>query len=312
MERMEKVIITGVTGFVGHSLAERLLSQGIEVFGVGRSENKFSNLEKYSGFHKIVLDFEQYSELHKILKGIKIDCFFHAAHRGVNGAKKNDYKVQIQNLDVSCETVMQASLMGCKRYIYIGSVDEYEVSNLPDSSFVQPTHSRIYAATKFSSEIIGKVLAFNNQIEYVTALLSLTYGEGNSTNILPNVLIRNSIRRVPTNLITGDNYFDVIYIEEAIEGIIAVAKNGKAFESYFIGHKELRTFKEIVLNISEAIGYDCELCFGSYPDPSFSLDFSLIDREKLFRDTGFACKNDFKESIHKTKQWIINNEKELI
>lgn len=307
---MKRIVITGVTGFIGHALAERLLKQGIEVYGVGRSENKFSELEKYSGFHKIILDFEQYSKLHNILKGIEIDCFFHAAHRGVNGSKKNDYKVQLQNLEVACETVVQASLIGCNRYIYVGSVDEYEASNMPDSGFITPTHSRIYGATKFSSEIIGKVIAYENNIEYVSTLLSLTYGEGNSTNILPNVLIRNCQKGISTNLIKGNNYFDAIYIEEALDGIIAIAENGRPYESYFIGHEKLRTFKEIVLDISDAIGYAGDLNFGSYPDPSFSLDFSLIDRGKLFRDTNIKCEYDFKESILKTKQWIINTGKQ--
>lgn len=305
---MKTIIITGVTGFIGSALAKRLLKQGVEVYGVGRDSNKFSELEQYALFHKIVLDFEQYSDLHKYFEGISIDCFFHAAHRGVNGSKKSDYRVQIQNLEIACETLQQAILMGCKRYLFIGSVDEYEISNMPDTVFVKPTHSRIYAATKFSSEIIGKTIAYENKIEYVSALLSLTYGEGNSTNILPNVLIRNCEQGVPTNLIKGDNYFDAIYIEEALDGVIAVAEKGKPFESYFIGHTELRTFKEIVLAISDIIDYKSDLNFGSYPDPSFSLDYSLIDRSKLFQDTGVLCNSDLKESIIRTKNWLLGED----
>ena len=243
--------------------------------------------------------------MHRILKDKKIDCFFHAAYRGVNGSKKRDYRVQIQNLEVACETVQQAVMMGCAKYVFVGSVDEYEISNMPDSPFVKPTHSRIYAATKFSSEIIGKTIAYESQLDYLSVLLSLTYGEGNETNILPNVLIRNCKENVPTNLITGENYFDLIYIDEAVNGILAVAEKGKVFESYFIGHHNLRTFKEIVLEISEIIGYTSELNFGKYPDPSFSLDYSLVDREKLTRDTGYNCDYNFTDSIKRTQKWLL-------
>lgn len=304
---MKKVIITGVTGFIGRALAKRLLNCGVEVYGIGRSENKLLDFESNPLFHKILLDFEQYTDIHKFFAGTDIDCFFHLAHRGVNGSKKNDYRVQVQNLEVSCETVKQATLIGCKRYLFIGSVDEFEISNMPDLPFVEPTHSRIYAASKFSSEIIGKVLAYENKLEYVTALLSLTYGEGNLTNILPNVLIRNCEKGVQTNLIKGDNYFDLIYIEEALDGIVAVAEKGRPFESYYIGHSKLRTFKDVVYTISDIIGYSYDLNFGSYPDPSFSLDYSLIDRDKLYKDTGVVCNYDFKESIIKTKHWLLNN-----
>lgn len=303
---MNTVVITGVTGFIGNALADRLLKRGIEVYGVGRSEDKFKELERYSLFHKIVLDFEQYSDLHKYLENKNIDCFFHAAHRGVNGSKKSDYRIQIQNLGVACETVKQAIMTGCKRYMFIGSVDEYEISNTPDSLFTKPTHSRIYAAAKFSSEIVGKTLAYDNKLEYVSALLSLTYGEGNATNILPNTLIRNCESGTPTNLIIGSHYFDMIYIDEAIDAIISVALNGKAYESYYIGHHQLKTFKEIVLLISDIIGNSSELKFGTYPEPSFSIDYSLIDRMKLARDTGYTCNFDFSESIIRTKKWILH------
>ena len=126
--------------------------------------------------------------------------------------------------------------MNCKRYIYIGSVDEYEIAKLPDETFCKPTHSRIYGTMKFSSEVIGKTLAFNSNMEYVCALLCLTYGEGNNTDILPNRIIQNAMKDLPIDLISGDDYFDMIYYEEAIDAIIEIASKGKSYKSYFVGH----------------------------------------------------------------------------
>lgn len=305
---MKTAIVTGATGFIGKALSISLLDDGYKVYGIGRSEEKFHILDKYPNFHKIILDFEQYETIVNFVDVDKIDFFFHTAYRGVNGPKKSDYRVQLQNLHISCTTVLQAAMLHCKRYVYIGSVDEYEIAKLPDSSFVQPTHSRIYAMIKFSSEVIGKVLAYENNMEYVAGLLSLTYGEGNKTNILPHSIMRSSIEHKPINLISGDDYFDMIHVEEAILGIKMVANHGRNHESYFIGHETLKTFKDIVKDISKIIGNSSDLKFGTYPDPSFSLDYSVIDRQKLRRDTGYSCNMDFAASIIKTYEWIKTNE----
>jgi nucleoside-diphosphate-sugar epimerase len=301
---MKKAVVTGATGFIGKALTTSLLKEGYEVYGIGRLEEKFKDFDNEIRFHKVVLDFEQYGKIYEILNGVQIDTFYHTAYRGVNGPKKNDYLVQLQNLEISCKTVEQAVKLGCKRYIYIGSVDEYEIAKRPDMQFTEPTHSRIYAAIKYSSEIIGKVIAYENKMEYVAALLALTYGVGNKTNILPNMLIRNSLTNNPINLIIGNNYFDMIHIKEAIQGIINVANNGNAYESYYIGHEYLRTFREIVEEISGIIDNKVPLNFGTYPDPSFCFDYSLIDRGKLFRDTGYICDLPLKNAINETKDWL--------
>ncbi len=307
MRTLKTAVVTGATGFIGKALTKELLNMGFEVYGIGRSNNKFTDLISYAKFHKIVLDFEHYDDIYEILKDKKIDIFFHASYRGVNGAEKSDYTIQLQNLNAACITVLQAAKLQCKKYIYIGSVDEYEVAKLPDIEFSIPTHSRIYAAIKYSSEVIGKTLAYENHLEYSAALLVLTYGEGNATNILPNMMIKNSLLKQNINLITGNDYFDMIYINDAIRGIINVALHGKAYESYFIGHETLHTFREIVEKMSEILDSNIALNFGAYPDPSYTFDYCSVDRSKLFRDTGYKCEYNLEQAIVNTKRWLLEN-----
>ena len=66
------------------------------------------------------------------------------------------------------------------------------------------------------------------------------------------------------------------------------------------------SFRNIISKIRDIIASDIELGFGEYPDAP-SVDYSLIDLDALYRDTGFECKADFKESILKTAEWIRIN-----
>ena len=44
--------------------------------------------------------------------------------------------------------------------------------------------------------------------------------------------------------------------------------------------------------------------FGAYPDAKSGVDYKYIDKDALWRDTGFECEIDFKESIMKTANWL--------
>lgn len=304
--RKKVAVVTGATGFIGKSLCLSLLNDNFEVFGIGKNQSKFGILNKYPFFHGIILDFNQYNNISNVV-GKKVDYFYHAAYKGVNGKDKDNWNIQLNNLNISCITICEASKLKCSKYIYIGSVDEFEINGKPDDSFRIPSHATIYATMKRSSEIVGKVIAYKNGINYVSGLLPLTYGEGNNTDMLVNTIIRKSINNEKIDLIQGNNYYDLIYIDEAINGLRAIAEKGKKYESYYIGHQKLKTFKEIVVIISNIINNKAPLNFGAYEDSNNVVDYSIIDKNKLKKDTNYVCNFDFKKSILKTKEWIESN-----
>lgn len=306
---MKKVIITGTTGFIGRRLTETLLEKGIEVYGVGRKQEILDDLAKNHKFHPVKANFEDYVILDQIIIERGFDAFFHIAYLGVNGVKKRDYRIQLMNTTISCDAIISAKRLGCKRFVFAGSVDEYEAYLKPDASFIPPSHSRIYGIAKFASENIGKIIALESGIEFVSVLLSLTYGEGNKTRILPNTIIRNAESGLPIKLITGNNLFDMNYIDETVGGIIAAAEKGHNFESYYVGHLELQTFRENVVKICEAIGSKSELLFGEYPDPDYSIDYASINRKKLYEHTGYKLESDFNENLLKTRKWLLDKDK---
>lgn len=306
---MGKVIITGATGFIGRRLSETLIARGVEVYGVGRKQVILDELSNYQLFHPVKAEFEDYSELDQKIKERGFDVFYHIAHLGVNGSEKSDYRIQLMNTMISCDAVISAKRLGCKRIVFAGSVDEYEANIKMDAPFIPPSHSRIYGIAKFASENIGKTIARENGIEYVSVLLSLTYGEGNKTKILPNTIIRNAEAGLPIKLISGNNLFDMNYIDETVGGIIAAAEKGQNLESYYVGHHDLMTFRETVVKMCEVIGSKSELLFGEYPDPDYNIDYSSINKEKLYIHTGYKCKADFAESLSKTREWLLRQDK---
>lgn len=300
---MKKVIITGATGFIGSALTKYLLGFGIKVFGVDIDYNKLCQLEQYGDFVPVAADFSQYHTLHKMILDNDIDVFYHFAWSGIFGEAFKDYELQLNNAKYSADTIMQAIKIGCKKFVFAGTYNEYESIDLLNSKNIQPRYTCIYSGSKAASEIICKTLAYNNNIEYNAGLISMTYGEGNYSDVLPNIIIKQLLKNESPRLIKGDNYYDLIYIEDIVRAFKAIGESGKNMKSYYIGHRKLKTFKELLTEVGEIVNKDVEMKFGEYIDTN-TKDWSLIDLDALYNDTGFECKADFKESILKTTDWL--------
>ena len=76
-----RILITGITGFVGSHLAEYLLSmKNIEVYGIERWRSKTENIDHIKDKVKLIeCDMRDYSSVDKAIKQVKPEKVFHLA-----------------------------------------------------------------------------------------------------------------------------------------------------------------------------------------------------------------------------------------
>ncbi len=301
---MKKVIVTGAGGFIGSALVKKLLNNGITVYGVDISAENMDKINCSVNFIPVVADFSKYEKLHNMINDSNIDVFYHFAWQGGFASDiLKDYKIQLNNAGAACEAVNQAIKKGCKKFVFAGTCNEYELIPYLKTSNIKPRYTCVYSSAKMAAELIGKTYSYNNKMAFCGGLIAMPYGENNRAKNLPNIVISQLSKNISPKLIEGNTLYDLVYIDDVVGAFISIGENGHDMKSYYIGHRKLRTFKDIITEIGTVVNPNINLQFGAFKDAA-SIDYSLIDLDALYNDTGFECKADFKESILKTAEWV--------
>jgi nucleoside-diphosphate-sugar epimerase len=301
---MKKAIVTGATGFIGGALAKRLLADGVKVYGVGRNAERLAALKECGDFVPVVADFAEYDRLHETITDGDIDVFYHFALSGSYGPSVKDYSLQLYNAEGACKSATAAAKIGCGRFVLAGTANEYEVIQYLNSRNFALRHTNIYSVCKMAAGIICNTIVTNANISFNGGLIAMSYGVGNySSASVVNAVINQLLKGDSPKLIGGESLYDIIYIDDIVDAFLAMGERGEHNKNYYIGHRKLRTFKEIFADIGAVVNPNVELLFGAYSDAS-KMDYAQIDKNALYNDTGFEAKADFKESILKTAEWL--------
>lgn len=156
-----RVLITGITGFVGSYMAEHALAHGAEVYGSSRWRSKTENIDHLRG--KITLiesDLRDLSSVRGLLEASSPDYVVHLAAQSFVGAS---WQAPAETL--STNTISQVNLLeairGLKlapRFLAIGSSEEYGLA-YPDELPIRETNPlrplSPYAVSKVTQDMMG-------------------------------------------------------------------------------------------------------------------------------------------------------------
>lgn len=298
MNKMKIVVVAGATGFIGKQLTKKLLINGLKVYAIGTNQSKLDNLKKYGNVVLIQAKFEDYENiLDYIDKKDNIDAFINLAWNAISSNLRNDYNIQINNIQPACLTMEIAKKLKVKKYIFTSTFSCYRYINKNDHL----VNLHVYDIAKKATEDILKSMSINYDIDYNAIKLSSIFGPGDNSNA--TFFIKELVNGNSLNLINGENLYDFTYIDDTVDGIIAVCEKGLNLKSYYLGRRKIKTFKELLKEMRDAINTEIELNFGAFVDDSF-IDYSQINLDELYNDTGFECTCDFKKSVLKTADWL--------
>lgn len=303
---MNQVVITGCTGFFGGALTRTLLNRGVKVYGVDLSEEKLGRFRAYDHFTPVIAEFGEYERLPEMIRDPDIDVFYHLAWAGGFTTAIRNYKLQMMNAAYAGDALTAARKMNAGKFVYANTYNQYEIINFLESETFEPRYTCIYSAGKTAASLICRTLAHNLGIEYNAGLIPMPYGENNYSKQLVNVVINSLNHGKAPKLVEGNNLYDLVYVQDIVDALTAIGEKGKDKKEYYVGHRKLKTFREWMIEIRDEIAPEVELKFGEYKDNQ-QIDYSKVDLDALYKDTGWECHYALRDRIKGTAQWVADH-----
>ena len=163
---MNKVLVTGVAGFMGSHLADEFLKRGYHVVGIdnligGYKENVPDGVEFWE------LDLNDLDSLHEPFTGI--DLVVHTACTAYEGLSVFSPALITCNTSQIIATVMSASIKaGVKKIVHLSSMARYGTQEVvPFTEDLLPLPQDPYGIAKYAGELLIKNLAETHGMDYV-------------------------------------------------------------------------------------------------------------------------------------------------
>ena len=285
-----KILISGVSSFLGIYTAKELLAQGHELYGIVRKESKNrEKLESLRGLQLISVDMKAFSRVVEggefasaeairkqedsfsreavFLQGgvalasllpKDLDAIIHFAWDGVGSKGRENPEIQEQNLLMSKGFYQWGLQSGVKYFLFAGSQAEYGRGTREN-----PEPVSAYGKAKLSFSRYGlsggkgeEGYSFQEQepqMDFLDLRIFSVYGIGDHESTLVQTLVQAVLAEQPMDLSPCSQMWNFMEARDLARAIAFLLEGDFGSGTYDLCGKESRPLKDYVLEI-EALG----------------------------------------------------------
>lgn len=216
--RSKRVLITGITGFVGSNLAKKLRSLGVIVYGISRS--------LASDKRNLKANMLDYSAINNFIKDSKIQICFHLAGESlVETGQKDPYLTFKINTEGTLNILEIARKNTMDKIIIASTAHVYGNNKLPYLEEYTPKPSRPYETSKACTDLIAQSYANTFKLPVLIPRFVNIYGPGdlNFSRLVPKT-IKAVLSNTTPKMWGGKAIRDYLYIDDSISAYLKLAE----------------------------------------------------------------------------------------
>jgi len=329
-----KILITGVAGFIGHALVEKLFTTDYEIVGCDNINDYYDKSLKLARLKDIGIYFVDgkkdfiRSKKHSLFKFIKLDITDKGALNELFSTERPDYvcnlaaqagvRYSLKNPD----SYIQSNIVGfinileaCRNYpvkhlVYASSSSIYgrttKAPYLESAKADKPVS--LYAATKKSGELMAYCYSQLYNIPTTGLRFFTVYGPWGRPDMAPYIFLKAAIECKTIKVFNnGKMKRDFTYIDDIIGGIINILPSPPVsdipYEIYNIGNSkpvDLSEFMDIIEDVSHKKLYKDYIGMQAG-----DVTLTYADVTKLQKDFDYKPKVELREGMLYFYNWYI-------
>lgn len=308
--RVAKILITGIAGFIGSSLATMALEQGAEVVGMDDlSAGKLQNMERF----RKAIDFREASILDEAaLRNASrgVDYVFHeAAVASVPRSVEDPPGTNDINLRGTLLVLEAARKAGVKRVMYAASSAAYgNAPGLPKHESMLPEPVSPYAVQKVAGEHYLTSYTRTFGLETVSLRYFNIFGprqdpSSQYSGVLARFISLMMRGETPTIFGDGQTSRDFTYIDNVVSAnlLAARAPSSVAGGVFNVATGQRTTLLEVYKCIKRITGYTGDVNFQ--PERTGDVKHSLADISRSQKMLGYEVIAGLDYGLEKTIEW---------
>lgn len=323
-------LVTGVAGFIGYHLAEKLCSEGNKVIGIDNlndyydlnlKKSRLSNLKKNKNFRFKKIDLCEYNKLSNVISNNEINIIYHlAAQAGVRYSINFPREYLKSNIEGHFNILESCRENKIKHLIFASSSSVYGLNNNKILNENETTDFPIsfYASTKKSNEIMSYSYSHLYNIPTTGIRFFTVYGPWGRPDMAAYKFVQKILASEKIDVYNeGELKRDFTYIDDVVEGLYKLAlyspinKHKKNSNSKFTSNAPFNIFNlgggnpiklMRFINVIEKLldkKADCNFISMQKGDV-FSTN---SDTTNLFKTIGFKPKIGIEEGMSEFIKW---------
>jgi len=305
-------LVTGVAGFIGSHLAERLLEEGHEVVGVdcftpyyARSvkEGNLKGLLSRSGFTFVEGNLLQL-DLAALLKGIT-HVFHQAAQAGVRASWGKEFEVYTSLNILATQLLLEACKgLELERFVYASSSSVYgDSAALPLSEDSIPQPVSPYGVTKLAAEHLCHTYAYNYAIPIISLRYFTVYGPRQRPDMafhrFMRALLQDDVIEVYGD---GSQTRDFTFVADAVEANMLAMKCAESGKVFNIGGGSRVMLNEVLDTIQEIASRRARVKY--LKSQRGDMKHTLADTTRAGRELGYRPRVGLKAGLKAEWDWL--------
>ena len=310
-----RALVTGVAGFIGSTLAERLLTDGADVVGVDcftdyyprpMKERNLAGLRARPGFTFLESRIQD-ADLGRVLMD-RTHIFHLAAQAGVRKSWGRDFAIYTENNIEATQVLLEAACgrPALERFVYASSSSVYgDRVPMPMKEDALPQPVSPYGVSKLAAEQLCYLYHANFGVPTVSLRYFTVYGPRQRPDMGFHKFLRAAIRQEPITVFgDGEQTRDFTFVHDAVAATVAAATRGVPGRVYNIGGGSRVSINAVLEMIGRVSGRRPVVTI----DPAQKGDMRHTYAETWLArvDLGFDPKVSLEVGLTAEYQWLLS------